>query len=157
QDEIAQQVVDTLRVRLTGGQQEQVTKRYTESPEAYRLYLQGRYCFNQFSEENFKRAIAFFDQAIALDLHYALAYAARAETFYNMGDLNLSMSEALPKAKQDAVAALNIDDKLVEARHILAVVEFQYDWDFPRAEADFKQVIAMNPNYAEGRHQYGWY
>src|SRR5205807_8434328 len=113
QDEIARQVTDSLRVRLTGGQQEQITKRYTENAEAYRLYLQGRFYTNEFSEENLSRAISFFDQANALDPHYALAYAARGDTFLGMGDLSLPMSEAMPKAKQDVTTALSIDDKLV--------------------------------------------
>lgn len=155
QDEIARQVTETLRVRLSGVQQEQVTKRYTENAEAYRLYLQGRYYMNGPREENLNRAVSFFDQAIALDPRYALAYAARGECFFDMGDLILPMSEAKPKAKQDIAAALSIDDKLVEARTILANIEFQYDWDFARAEEDFKQVIALNPNYAEAHHQYG--
>jgi serine/threonine-protein kinase len=155
QDEIARQVAEALRVRLTGGQQEQVTKRYTENAEAYRLYLQGRFHMNEFHEESFDRAVSSFDQAIALDPRYALAYAARGETFFVMGDLTLPMNEAMRKAKQDVAAALSIDDKLVEARTILANIEFQYDWDFVRAEADFKQVIALNPNYAEAHHQYG--
>ena len=154
QDEIARQVTDTLRVRLTGGQQEQVTKRYTESADAYRLYLQGRYYLNQGSEEDLNRAISFFDQAVALDPRYALAYAARGETFFNMGDLSLPMSEAKQKTEQDIAAALSIDDKLAEARMLRANLEFQYDWDFARAEEDFKQVIALNPNYAEAHHQY---
>ena len=157
QDEIARQVTDTLRVRLTGGQQEQVTKRYTENAEAYRLYLQGRYYLNEGSEENLNRAVSFFDQAIALDPRYALAYAARAETFFDLGDLVLPMSEAKTKVEKDIAAALSIDDKLSEARMIRANIEFQFDWDFARAEEDFKQVIALNPNYAEAHHQYGAY
>jgi eukaryotic-like serine/threonine-protein kinase len=155
QDEIARQVTDALRVRLTGGQQEQVTKRYTENAEAYRLYLQGRYYMNQVSEENLNRSIPFFDQAIALDQHYALAYAARGESFFVMGDIGLPMSEAKRKVEQDIAAALSIDDKLVEARMLRANIEFQYDWNFAKAEEDFKQVIALNPNYAEAHHQYG--
>lgn len=157
QDEIARQVTDTLRVRLTGVQQEQVTKRYTENAEAYRLYLQGRYYLNQISEEGFNRAIPFFDQAIALDPRYALAYAARGESFFNMGDLGLPNSEAMPKAKRDIATALSMDDKLVEARTTLAAIKFQFDWDFAGAEEEFKQIIASNPNYAEAHHQYGWY
>ena len=157
QDEIARQVTDALRVRLTGAQQEQVTKRYTENTEAYRLYLQGRYYLNQGSEEDLNRAIPLFDRAIALDSRYALAYAARGECFFNMGDITLPMSEAMPKAKHEAMAALSMDDKLVEARTTLANIEFQYDWNFARAEEDFKQVIALNPNYAEAHHQYGAY
>jgi eukaryotic-like serine/threonine-protein kinase len=157
QDEIARQVTDALRVRLTGGQQELVTKRYTENTEAYGLYLKGRYYMNEFSEENLNRAIPFFDQAIALDRRYALAYAARGETFFDMGDLNVPMKEAIPKAKQDVAAALSIDDRLVEARTTLANIKFQYDWNFAGAEEDFKQVIALNPNYAEAHHQYSYY
>jgi serine/threonine protein kinase/tetratricopeptide (TPR) repeat protein len=157
QDEIARQVTDTLRVRLTGVQQEQVTKRYTENPEAYRLYLQGRYYMNEFSEENLNRAIPFFDQAIALDPRYALAYAARGDSFFNMGDLSLPMKEATLKAKQDVTVALSIDDKLVEARTTLANIKFSYDWDFTGAESDYKQAIALNPNYAEAHRQYAWY
>jgi serine/threonine-protein kinase len=157
QDEIAQQVTDALRVRLTGVQQGQVTKRYTENAEAYRLYLLGRYYMNGPREEYLKRAIPFFDQAIALDPRYALAYAARGESFFEMGDLILPMNEAMSKARQDVTLALSIDDKLVEARTTLANIKFQYDWDFARAEEDFKQVIALNPNYAEAHHQYGAY
>jgi serine/threonine protein kinase/Tfp pilus assembly protein PilF len=157
QDEIARQVTDTLRVRLTGGQQEQITKRYTASTEAYRLYLQGRYYFNEGTEESLNRAVSFFDQAIALDPRYALAYAARGDAFSQMGDLSLSMSEANRRAKQDSAAALSIDDKLAEARMTQAGIEFGYDWDFARAEADFKQAIALDPNYAEAHHQYMYY
>ncbi|HTY36376.1 MAG TPA: protein kinase, partial [Bacteroidota bacterium] len=157
QDEIAQQVTDALRIRLTMPQQEQVSKRYTENAEAYRLYLQGRYYFTNFSEENLERANQLFDQAIALDSRYALAYAARAETFFSMGDLLLPMSKATSKAKQDIESALSIDDELVQARTVNAIIEFQYDWDFPRAEKDFQQVIASNANYAEAHHNYGWF
>jgi serine/threonine protein kinase/Flp pilus assembly protein TadD len=157
QDEIARQVTDALRVRLTGGQQEQVTKRYTESAEAYQLYLQGRYLLNeQVAEEDLKRAVSFFDQAIALDPRYALAFAARGETVFLMGDLSLPMTEAVPKARQDTVAALAIDPGLAEARNTLANIEYQYDWNFARGEKDFKQVIASNPNYAEAHHSYAW-
>jgi serine/threonine-protein kinase len=157
QDEIARQVTDTLRVRLTGGQQEQVTKRYTDNAEAYRLYLQGRYYMNNFVGENLSRAIPYFDQAIALDPRYSLAYASRGEAFFYLGDLSLSMSDAKVKAKHDSEMALNLDDKLAEARTVLANVRFQYDWDFAGAEREFKQAIALNPNYAVGHHQYAWY
>jgi len=157
QDEIARQVTDTLRPRLTGEQQEQVTKRYTDNPEAYRLYLQGRYYVNDISEGSLNRAIPFFDQAIALDPHYARAYAARGETFFQMGDLTLPMIEAMAKGRQDVAAALRIDDKLVEARTTQAEIEFQYDWNFAGAEEDFRRAIELNPNYAEAHLQYGWY
>ena len=157
QDEIAQQVTEKLNARLTGAQRQDVTKRYTESVEAYDLYLQGRSFANQVVGENLTRAIPLFDKAIALDPHFALAYAARADTYFNLGDLSLRMSEARLKAKQDAETALSIDNQLVEARTTMANIKFQYDWDFSGAEQGFKQAIALNSNYAEAHHQYAWY
>jgi serine/threonine-protein kinase len=157
-DEIANQVTGTLRVRLTTEQQLQVNKRYTENAEAYRLYLQGRFFQNQGgTQEDLSRAIGFYDQAIALDRDYALAYAARGQCFFDMGDVILSMSDAKAKVEGDITAALAIDPNLVEARTTLANLEFQYNWNFGRAEEDFKRVIQSNPNYAEAHHQYGGY
>jgi len=157
QDEIARKVTDSLRLRLTGAQQEQVTKRYTDDAEAYRNYLQGRYYMNDVSEGSLNRAIPFFDQALALDPRYALAYAARGEYFFQMGDLTLPMIEAMAKGRQDVAAALRIDENLVEARTTLAEIELQYDWNFAGAEEDFRRAIELSPNYAEAHHQYGWY
>ena len=157
QDEIARQVTDALRVRLTGEQQGQVLKRYTENLEAYRLYLQGRFYVNDFSEEQLTRAIQCFSQALALDKNYALAYAARGDAYFQLGDLSLRMSDAQAKAKDDALAALRLDDNLVEALTILANLKFQYDWDFAGSDEGFQKAIAVNPNYAEAHHQYAWY
>lgn len=157
QDEIAQQVTNVLRIRLTSVQEEQVTKRYTENAEAYRLYLQGRYYFNESSEGSLSRAAALFDQAIALDPRFALAYAARANTFFSMGDYSLPMNEAIAKARQDANTTLSIDSTVPEARLVLANIKFQYDWNFPAADQDFKELFALYPNYAEGHHQYMYY
>ncbi len=158
QDEIAKQVTDALRFRLSGEQEQQVTKRYTQNAEAYRLFMQGRYSmYDDATEDGRTRAVSFFDKAIELDPQYALAYAARAETIFSMGDLTMPMSEAKPKVEQDVATALRIDKDLVEAVTIRANLEFQYDWDFVRAEQDFKRAIALNPNYAEAHHQYAWY
>lgn len=157
QDEIARQVTDSLRVRLSGTQQDKITKRYTTDPEAYRLYLQGRYLFNNFSEENLTKAIQYFDQAVAADPNYALAYAARSDCYMQLGDLSISMAEAMSKARHDSTAALAIDPDQVEARTVQAEIKFQFDWDFLESEKDFKAAIASNPNYAESHHQYAWY
>jgi serine/threonine protein kinase/tetratricopeptide (TPR) repeat protein len=154
QDEIAQQVTNVLRVRLTRGQQEQVSKRYTENAEAWRLYLLGRYYLNQGTEKSNKRALSLFDEAINLDPRFAVAYAARANTFFSMGDISVPMNEAVAKARQNATTALNIDNTLSEARLVLANIKFQYDWNFSAADEDFKQLFVTDPNYAEGHHQY---
>lgn len=157
EDDIAREITDALRLRLTIAQQEQLTKRYTENPEAYRLYLQGRYYFNESSEESSQHAVQSFTQAIELDPRYALAYAARAETFFNMGDINLPMSEAKRKVEDDVEAALRIDPNLPEARMMRAYLRFQFDWDLRGAEEEFKRVIALDPNRAEAHDQYAYY
>jgi tetratricopeptide (TPR) repeat protein len=154
QDDIARQVIDALRVRLTGGQQGQVAKRYTGNADAWRLYLEGRHRFNSPVEADMPRAIEFFDRAIALDPGFALAYAARGDVTFTMGDFTLPMHEAVPKAKADALKALALDPNLVEGLSLLANIKFQYDWDFPGAERDFTRVLALNPNYAEAHNQY---
>ncbi|HJX93491.1 MAG TPA: protein kinase [Pyrinomonadaceae bacterium] len=157
QNEIAQQVTEKLNARLTGAQRQEVTKRYTENVEAYNLYIQGLSFTHEIVGEDLNRAIPLFDKAIALDPQFALAYAARADAYFNLGDLSLRMSDAKLKVKQDLETALRIDSKLVQARTTLANLKFQYDWDFLGAEQDFKQAIALNANYAEAHHQYGWY
>ncbi len=157
QDEIARHVAEALSIQLTGAQLEQVSKRYTNSAEAYRLYLQGRYFEDEGSELSMKKALSYFDQAIALDPRYALAYAARAQTFFDMGDVSLPMSEARVEVQRNVAEALDLDENLIEARTILANLEFQYDWNFTRAGEDFRRVIATSPNYAEAHHQYMYY
>ena len=157
QDEIARQVTDNLRVRLTGTQQDKITKRYTTDPEAYRLYLQGRYLFNDFKEENLSKAILYFDQAIAEDPNYALAYAARGDCYLQLGDLSLPMAEAITKSRRDSTMALSLDPELAEALTVQAEIKFQFDWDFLQSEKDFQAAIASNSNFAEAHHQYAWY
>jgi TolB-like protein/tetratricopeptide (TPR) repeat protein len=154
QDDIARQVIDALRVRLTGGQQDQVTKRFAGNADAYRVYLEGRYRFNSATESDMPRAIESFGRAIALDPGFALAYAARGEATFTMGDLSLPMQEAAAKGKADALKALALDPDLVEGLSLLANIKFQYDWDLSGAEHDFRRVLALNPNYAEAHHQY---
>ena len=158
QDEIARQVTDALRVRLSGEQQEQITKRSTQNSQAYQLYLQGRYYLNEsgLAEQGLKRALSFFDEAIALDPRYAQAYAARSITYAQMGDIGLPITEAIPKARQDSITALSIDPTQHEARTLLAEFEYTTDFNFAKAEEDFKHVIAANPNFALGHYRYSW-
>ena len=157
QDEIARQVTDNLRVRLTGTQQDKVTKRYTADPEAYRLYLQGRYLFNDFTEENLSKAIQYFDQAISADPNYALAYAARGDCYLQLGDLSLPMADAISKSRHDSTMALSLDPELAEALTVQAEIKYQFDWDFLQSEKDFQAAIASNSNFGEAHHQYAWY
>ena len=157
QDEIARQVTDTLRVRLTGPQQEQLTKRYTENVEAYQLYLKGRYFADQYTDEGFKKAVEHFNAAIQKDPKYTLAHAGLAEAYWIASAQFLPPRDAMPKSREAAVQALRIDDTLAEAHTSLALVEAFYDYDLSRAEREFKRAIELNPGSASAHQWYGWY
>jgi DNA-binding winged helix-turn-helix (wHTH) protein/TolB-like protein/TPR repeat protein len=155
EDAISQRVAGALALRLSGAEQAQLTKRYTGNSEAYQLYLEGRYFWNKRTTEDIGKAIKYFEQAAALDSHYALAYSGLADCYNMMGYWNLAPPrEAFPKAKEAAIKALEIDDSLAEAHASLAYAELEFDWDTARAESGYQRAIELNPNY-ETAHQ--WY
>jgi DNA-binding winged helix-turn-helix (wHTH) protein/TolB-like protein len=158
QDSISEQIVRALSLKLTGEEEKRLAKRYTENPEAYQAYMKGRFWWNKRSEEGFKRAIEFFNEAIALDHNYALPYAGLADCYSIMGPYNLmGPKESYPKAKSAAIQALAIDDQLAEAHVSLAQIVYLYDWDFRTAEAEYKQAIELDPNYATAHQWYSVY
>ena len=160
QEEIASEICQKLRVQLTNEQRKQLGKRHTENPEAFQAYLKGRYYWNKRTEESLKRSTEYFQQAVALDPAYALAYAGLADSFALSGIAEygfLSPTEAMPRAKEAAARALQLDDTLAEAQTTLAHVRAFYDWDWPNAEQDFKRAIALDPNYAFSHHWYALY
>ncbi len=152
QQEIAREVSDRLRLRLTGEQQQQQTKRNTDNTEAYQLYLKGRYHWNKRTDEETRKAIEYFQQAIEKDPTYALAYVGLAES-YIIG--NLPPEERNPKAKAAALKALELDGMLGEAHATLAVTKDGYDWDHAGAESEYKRAIELSPNYGTAHHWYG--
>jgi TolB-like protein/DNA-binding winged helix-turn-helix (wHTH) protein/Tfp pilus assembly protein PilF len=155
QEDIARQISDNLRLRLTGEDQKKLAKRYTTDPEAYRLYLRGRYFWNKRSEDGMKKAVAYFQQAIDRDPTYALAYAGLADSYDLLDDWGTTPPrESFPKARAAALKALELDDSLAEAHTSLAFVKANYDWDFTGGEKEFQRAIALDPNYATA-HQ--WY
>ncbi len=156
QEEIATEISDKLRLRLTGSEQKLLTKRYTQNTEAYQLYLKGRYCFNQRTEEGFKRGIQYFDQATERDPGFALAYAGLADCYGMLGSFGLlAPRDAYPQAKSAAIKALKLDDNLAEAHTSLALVAARCDWNWQEAEREFKRAIALNPNYGTAHLWYG--
>ena len=158
QEEIATEISEKLRLRLTGTEQKFLTKRYTESSEAYQLYLKGRYCWNQRTDDGFKRGIHYFNQAIEKDPGFALAYSGLADSYNSLGSNSyLSPREAYPQSKAAAIKALKLDDNLAEAHHSLAHVAFVSDWNWQEAKKEFKRAIAINPNYATAHFYYGFY
>ena len=155
QQEIATAVSGNLRVRLTSEEKTRLAKSSATNPEAYQLYLKGRYHANQTTAAGLKKSIEYFQQAIDKDPSYSLAYAGLADSYSELGGgwLYLPPSETLPKAKAAAVKAVELDDTVAEAHAALAMAEF-YDWDWPSAEREFKRAIELNPNSALAHERY---
>ncbi|MBI3666374.1 MAG: protein kinase [Acidobacteria bacterium] len=155
QQEISREISDRLRLKLSGEQKKQLARRSTTNPEAYQLYLKGRYYSEKLTVEGFKRAVELLDQAIEKDPGYALAYAGLADAYVNMVDVFLPPKEVFPKIKEAARRALELDETLAEAHATLANAKFGYDWDWPGAEREYKRAIELNPGYAKAHEWYG--
>ena len=158
QHEIAREISENLRLRLTGEQKRLLAKRHTDSTEAYHLYLQGRYNWNKRTPSGTQKAVEFFEQAIRHDPHYALAYAGLADSYNLMaGNSGLPPRETFPKARAAALKALEMDNTLAEAHTSLSLVRYLFDWEWSAAEQGFQRAIDLNPNYATAHHWYGEY
>jgi TolB-like protein/Tfp pilus assembly protein PilF len=158
QTEIARDVSNKLKTKLSGADEQKVTKNYTENTEAYQLYLKGRYHWSKRTGADIKKSVEYFQQAIDKDPTYALAYAALAEAYILIPNYtNTNPHDAFPKARAAAEKALEIDETLAEAHNALADIMYEYDWKFAEAEREFKRAIELNPNYATARHWYGEY
>jgi serine/threonine protein kinase/Tfp pilus assembly protein PilF len=156
QVEIAKEMTTALRVRLTGEDEKRMAKSYTANPEAYQLYLQGRYWWNKRTEEGLNKGIEYFQQAIAKDPAYALAYSGLADCYAILANIGyIPPKEAYPKAQAAAVQALEIDDTLAEAHTSLALVKTFYNWDWSGGEEEVKRAIALNPSNATAHEAYG--
>ncbi len=155
QDEISRDLSDMLRPHLTQQQRNLLMRRPTQNMDAYRDYLKGRYCLNQLSENSLRRATFHFQQAIQKDVAYAPAYAGLSACYGLFGFFGLQAPrEVMPKAKEAAMTALDIDDGLAEAHTSLAGVLKTYDWNWPAAEREYNCALELNPNYATGHHLY---
>ncbi|PYK66497.1 MAG: hypothetical protein DME50_05265, partial [Verrucomicrobia bacterium] len=154
--EVATKIAETLQAKLTGAERNAIAARPTENTHAYQLYLKGRFFWNKRTGENLKKAADYFDQAIAADPNYALAYAGLAGVyvlmpFYSVG----APRDCYPRAKAAAKKALEQEDALAEAHTALAQVHCYYDFDFSQATSEFQRAIELNPNYATAHQWYG--
>lgn len=157
QDEVATRISEQLRIELSGEQQERLTRRYTDNTEAYQAYLRGRFYSAEFTESGLQKGIEYFNQAIAIDPNYALAWAGMANGYWESNDIHIAPHVAMPRAKRAALRALAIDDTLAEAHAALAIALTAYDWDWPSAEREFRRAIDLNPDYPSAHTQYAWY
>ncbi|PYX25977.1 MAG: hypothetical protein DMG87_00645, partial [Acidobacteria bacterium] len=156
QGDIAKEIYDNLRPKLTGQEITKLAKHETENAEAYQLYLQGLFYWNKWTQDGFKRASDYFNQAVEKDPNYAQAYAGLADTYNFMGDSGyVAPLQAWQNAKSAATQAVKIDDSLPEAHISLALVREDYDWDWSGAENEFKRAIQLNPNSATAHQWYG--
>jgi len=154
QREIATTITEKLQLKLSGENAKGITKKYTESNEAYQLYLKGRYLWNQRTGESLKRATEFYNQAIEKDPGFALAYAALAETYVLFANYEVSSpADSMPQSKAAALRALELDDSLAEAHSALGWYLCQYEFDWIGGEKEFRRAIELNPNYATA-HQW---
>jgi TolB-like protein/Tfp pilus assembly protein PilF len=156
ESEIAKTVAETLQAKLTGPEQHAIAARPTENTEAHQLYLKGRFFWNKRTGQNLNKAADYFNQAIAADPKYALAYVGLADSYVLMPLYGAGVPrDSYPKAKAAAKKALELDDALAEAHTSLAQVHTYYDFDFSQATKEFQRAIELNPNYATAHQWYG--
>jgi serine/threonine-protein kinase len=155
QDDIAKDIAANLRLHMTGEEERRLAKRDTENPEAYQLYLKGRYFWNKRTPEGLEKAIEYFRKATDTDPNYALAWAGLADVYAVFPIYTESRpSDSIPKAKAAARRALDIDNQLAEAYATLAFVAALYEWNWSEGERLFKRAIELNPMHATARHYY---
>lgn len=154
-EELAAEVAEKLRLELTPTERTLLAKRDTADPEAYRLYLRGRYLSNERSEAALRKAIEYFQEAIDRDPRYALAYSGLADvhtttaTSYNK---RVAPREAYARAKAAAQRAVEIDGELSEAHASLGQILVQFDWDWAGAEREFRRALELNPSNGVALH-----
>ena len=158
QDEVARNIAQQVRVKLTPEENIRLSSGRPVDPEAYQLYVKGRYFWAKRNQESFNRAISYFREAIDRDPSYAAPYSGLADCYVLFGSSfdvgGHPPSEVQPKAKAAALKALELDSSLADAHNSLAYVKLNYDWDWSGAEAEFKRSLELNPGYAHGHHWY---
>src|SRR5207244_7341029 len=150
--EIAKTIADTLQARLTGSEKTEMSKKPTEDPEAYEFYLKGRFFWNKRTGDDLQKAIEYFNQSIAKDPNYALAYVGLADSYMLVPSYaNVSPAESLAPARAALKKALALDDSLAEAHAssgLLATLELDLD----RGIDELKRAVELKPNYATAHH-----
>ncbi len=155
EQEISREICEHLRLRLNDDEKQRLVKRYTENALAYQAYLKGRYYWNQRTAKGLKKSIECFQEAIDLDEGYALAYAGLADCYCLLSIYSaIPPKAAMPRAKDAAIKALDLDDGLAEAHTSLAAAVVWFDWDWETSEREFKRAIELNPSYSVAHHWY---
>ncbi len=155
ESEIAKTIADTLRAKLTGSEMAAMAKAPTADSEAYELYLKGNYFWNKRTGADFHKAIDYFNQAIAKDPNYALAYVGLADSYLLLSNYGAAApQDSMPQARAAAQKALKLDSNLAEVHATLAILS-QGDFEFKRAITEYERAIQLSPNYAMAHHWFG--
>jgi TolB-like protein/DNA-binding winged helix-turn-helix (wHTH) protein/Tfp pilus assembly protein PilF len=154
QNELGRAIAQQVQVKLSSPYGVRSANQYTPNPDAYELYLKGRFYVRQRTFAEIDKSTEYFAQSIAKDPGFALAYAGLADSYLANGIR--SPQDYDPKAKAAATRALELDDDLAEAHAVLGAVRADFEYDWPGAEREFKRAIELNPNYADGHFRYAW-
>ncbi len=155
QSQVARKIADEIRVTLTPPDRARLARVRTANPGAYLAYAKGRFLWNRRTEQDMQKAIVYFQEAIEKDHDYALAYDGLADCWMALGWYGyLSPADTFPHAKAAVTKAVSLDDSLAEAHTSLAFVSLYYDWDWAKADREFRRAIDVNPNYANAHHWY---
>ncbi len=157
--DIAREISENLRLRLSSEEATQVVKSYTENSEAHEAYLKGKFQQGKGGPEGFRQAIRHYEQAIQSDPNYARAYAALARSYYRLVSPHRAapVQEAMPKAEAAAMKALELDNALSEAHAVLGDVKRAYYWDWAGAEEEYKLALELDPGSFEAPNQYAFF
>lgn len=156
QSEIVQDVSNKLRSRLSNKEAKNLKKVYTQNSEAYEDFMRGRFHWNKRTANDLVKSIEYYEQAVALDPDFALAYAALADSYVLLSGYAVSTpQESFPKAKTAALKAIALDDSLAEAHCALAYTLFNFDWNFDESEKEMRRALELNQNYSTAYHWYG--
>jgi TolB-like protein/Tfp pilus assembly protein PilF len=157
ESEIAKTIADTLQAKLTGSEKRLIAKTPTANPEAYELYLKGRFFWNKRTAADLRKSIEYFNQAIEKDPNYAMAYAGLADSYALLSVFGAaSPQDSIPQARAAAKKALELDDTLAEAHTSIGRILGPYDFKFDQSIAEFERAIQLNPNYAMAHHWLSW-
>jgi TolB-like protein/Flp pilus assembly protein TadD len=156
QQEIASRISEKLRLRLSGTEKQKLANQGTGNPEAYQLYLKGKYFANRFTKEGVDKGLEYLRQAIALDPNFALAYDGLAVYYSIVDDVFIPAREACTKGQEAARKLIALDDSRPEGHGDLGALLFWCDYDWAAAGKEIKRAGDLNPNYAENQEIYGW-
>jgi tetratricopeptide (TPR) repeat protein len=158
QDEVASAIAKEIEVQLTPNEQARLTSAPIVNPAAHDAYLKGRYFIGRPNDENLRKSIAEFEEAVRLDPNFAPAYAGLADAYgwagFNEGVF--TATEAMTKEKTAAERAIQLDDNSAEAHGSLAIYKFCYEFDWVGAEREFRRAIELNPSYAYAHDQFAF-